>query len=124
MRLVRRLVPQLGLLTVAKLAWGHRGTVVRLGDLAVRVPTLVRDGRTDDLALEARSVLALDAAMPTDTGVRISGLGDGTVLLRGDPGAASVQAARDALCRIGAIGDVRTDGTTQPTLETSLAAAG
>ncbi len=124
MRLVRRLVPQLGLLTVARLAWGHRGTVVRLGDLATRVPTLVRDGRTDDLALEARSVLALDAALPTDTAVRISALGEGTVLLRGSPSPASIQSARDALCGIGPIGDVRTDGTTQPTLATSLAAAG
>jgi hypothetical protein len=123
MRLVRRLVPQLGVVTVARWAWGHRGTVLRFGDLAGRAPALVRDGRTDDLAVEARSVLALDAVMPKDTSVRISGLGDGTVLLRGNPSAVALQDARDALCKISEIGDVRSDGTSQPTTADALLTA-
>ena len=120
MRLVRRLVPQLGLMTVARLAWRHRGTVVRMGDLATRVPSLVRDGRTGDLGLEARSVLALDSAMPTDTSVRISGIDNGSVTLRGDPGGHALDVATTALCDLPNVSDVRTDGATHDVVDSVL----
>jgi hypothetical protein len=121
--LVRRLVPELGAVTVAGWAWRHRGTVVRSADLALRSPTMVRDGRTHDVVTEARAVAALDAALPRATSVRISGIDDGTVLLHGDPGGRAVTAAREALCDLPGVNDVRSDGVSHPTADALLQAA-
>jgi hypothetical protein len=123
MRLLRRLVPQIGFMTVAGFAWNHRGTVVRLGDLALRAPRLVRDDGTAELASHARAVLALDAAMPTDMSVRISGIENGSVTLHGDPGGHAVSAATEVLCKVKGVTDVRTDGATHATADTAYAAA-
>jgi hypothetical protein len=114
MRLVRRLVPELGLLTVAGTAWSHRGTVLRLADLATEVPRLLREEGVDGVVRHGRVVVALDRAMPADLGVRISGLADGSVTLAGDPGPEEVSAATEALCRVRGVTDVRTDGTSHP----------
>ena len=124
MWIVRRLVPQLGMMTVAKLAWSHRASVVRVADLATRVPEAIRDGRTNELAAEARAVLALDAVLPTDLSVRISGLDDGSLTLRGNPGARALAAARKQLVAVTQIRDIRTDGTDLPTADAEPAVAG
>jgi hypothetical protein len=113
--MIRRLFRQFGAMTVASFAWKHRGTVLRAVDLAKRAPTLVRDGRTDELKTEARALVALDSAVPTDTTVRISGVDSGTVSLRGEPAGAAAEAARRALVSVPAISDVRTDDRGQPT---------
>jgi hypothetical protein len=114
MRLLRRLVPELGLLTVARFAWKHRGTVVRTIDLAVDVPRLVREDGAQGIVRHGRLLYELDRAMPTDAAVRISGVDDGAVTLVGDPGPKALQRATDALCSVRGIVDVRTDGTNHP----------
>ena len=123
MRLIRRLVPQFGVMAVAKLAWGHRGTVVRLGDLVLKAPRLVQDGGTSELAIHARAVLALDAAAPTNTDVRVSGIDNGSLTLQGDPGGKALAAVTDALCTVKGVTDVRTDGTSHAAVDTAVASA-
>jgi hypothetical protein len=103
--------------------WQHRGSVSRSLDLAKRTPQLVRDGRTHDLAAEARAIAVLDGPLPTDTGVRISGIDDGSVLLRGQPAGPVLDAARSALRTLPNVVDVRTDGAEQPTLDSMLSGA-
>jgi hypothetical protein len=115
--MIRRLVRKVGAFTIASAAWQHRGTVLRAVDLAKRVPTLVRDGRTDELKIEARALVALDSAVPTDTTLRISGVEDGTVSLRGAPAGPAAEAARQALVSVPAINDVRTDDRDNPTAD-------
>ena len=104
-------------------AWRHRGTLRRAGDLAVRTPVMLREGRTPELATEARAVLALDATLPKETSVRISGIDAGTVTLHGDPGARAVTAVRTALLHVPGVADVRSDGSTLPTTSSMLSAA-
>jgi hypothetical protein len=118
--MIRRLVRKVGAFTIASWAWQHRGSVVRAADLARRAPTLVRDRRTDELTTEARAVLALDSAVPTDTSVRISGVEQGTVTLKGHPAGPGADAARKALVTLPAVVDVRTDDVDQPTLDDVL----
>ena len=118
--MIRRLVRKVGAFSIASFAWQHRGSVVRALDLARRSPTLVRDGRTDELTAEARAVLALDSAVPTDTSVRISGIEHGTVTLKGHPAGPGVDAAREALVSLAVVNDVRTDDTDQPTVDEVL----
>jgi len=120
MKLFRRLVPQIGLMTVAGFAWRHRGTVVRVGDLARQVPKLVNENGTAELGSHARAVLALDAALPTDTSVRISGIDNGSVTLRGDPGGHALDVATTALCDLPNVSDVRTDGATHDVVDSVL----
>jgi hypothetical protein len=122
--MIRRLFRQLGTMTVLSFLWKHRGSVVRGVDLAKRAPRLVRDGRTGDLAAEARAVAALDGPLATETKVRISGIEDGSVLLRGDPSGAELQSARATLLSsVPSVVDVRTDDTGQPTLDSMLEGA-
>jgi hypothetical protein len=121
--MIRRLVSKVGALTIATWAWQHRGSLVRTVDFARRAPTLVRDRRTDELTAEARALLALDGAVPTDTSVRISGIEHGTVTLRGHPAGPGVDAARQALVALPVVSDVRTDDTDQPTVDAVLANA-
>ena len=118
--MIRRLVRKVGAMTIASWAWQHRGSLVRGADLAMRAPSLVRDSRTDALKSEARAVLALDAAVPSDTSVRISGVDDGTVTLQGHPSGSGVEAARKALVALPMVNDVRTDDTDQPTVDRVL----
>ena len=118
--MIRRLVRKVGAVTIASWAWQHRGSLVRGVDLALRAPTLVRDHRSDALKAEARAVLALDGAVPSDTSVRISGVDAGTVTLQGHPSGPNVEAARAALVSLPMVDDVRTDGADQPTVDDVL----
>jgi hypothetical protein len=113
-RLLRRLVPELGFVTVAGMAWSHRGTVRRAVDLALDAPRLVREDGVKGLVEHGRLLYELDRAMPTAMGVRVSGLADGSVTLAGDPGAKALARATEALCRVRGVTDVRTDGSSHP----------
>ena len=123
MRLIRRLVPEVGFLTAAGLAWNHRGTVVRLVDLALDSPRLMREDGPAGIGRHGRLLLALDRALPTATGVRISGVDDGSVTLAGDPGPVALARATEALCGLPGVVDVRTDGTSHPVVDDVLAAS-
>jgi hypothetical protein len=101
-------------------AWQHRGSVTRGVDLAKRVPDLVRDGRTGQLAAEARAIMALDGPLASDTHIRISGIEDGSVMLRGQPSGTGLEVARAALTSLPDVVDVRTDDRDQPTLDSLL----
>jgi hypothetical protein len=101
--------------------WKHRGSMLRTADLAKRAPELVRDGRTEQLKVEAKAVAALDHDLGDDTTVRISSVADGSVTLKGHPAGAPLAAARAALTRVPTILDVRTDDADQPTLDSVLA---
>lgn len=121
--MMRRLFRHAGLMAVASWAWHHRGSVARGLDLVKRVPQLLREGRTSDLTAEARAVAALDGALPTDMKVRISGIDDGSVLLRGQPSGDGLAAARSALTSLPNVVDVRTDDQGQPTLDSLVTGA-
>jgi hypothetical protein len=114
MRLLRRLVPEIGFLTVVGFAWNHRGTVARLADLALDAPRLVKEGDTRSLVQHGRLLYELDRAMPTDTRVRLSGVDQGSVTLAGDPGPQALARATEVLCGTHGITDVRTDGANHP----------
>jgi hypothetical protein len=114
MRFLRRLVPEIGFLTVAGMAWNHRGTVLRLVDLARDAPRLVRERDTDGLLQHGRLLYELDRAMPTDLRVRLSGVDQGQVTLAGDPGPEALARATQVLCGTHGVVDVRTDGATHP----------
>jgi hypothetical protein len=119
--MIRRMFRQFGSMAVLSFAWKHRGSVVRGVDLAKRTPDLVRDGRTEELKVEAKAILALDQHLGDDTAIRISGIDDGSVMLKGQPAGEPLAAARAALTKVPAILDVRTDDVTQPTLDSLLA---
>jgi hypothetical protein len=105
-------------------AWHHRGSLSRGIDLAKRVPDLVRDGRTSQLAAEARAIVALDGPLASDTHIRITGIEDGSVLLRGQPSGSGLAVARATLTSLPDVVDVRTDDQGQPTLDSMLSTPG
>ena len=107
----------------ATFSWQHRGSVVRLFDLLLRLPTLVRAGRTADALTEARLLVALDQRAPAAIDIRITGIHQGDVVLRGDLPATSLDLARDALLGVSQVVEVRSDGFQQPTLDDTVAAA-
>lgn len=123
-RMIRRMFREAGSMAVLTFAWKHRGSVVRGFDLARRVPDLVRDGRTEELKVEAKAIIALDQHLGDDTAIRISGIDDGSVTLKGQPAGAHLAAARAALKEVPAILDVRTDDVEQPTFDSLLATSG
>ncbi len=114
---------QVGALTVATFVWQHRGSVVRALDLGRRLPQLLGNGKGGDAFTEAKAVVALDGALPTSTDVRITGIDDGAVTLRGDVPVESLAAARGALLGISDVLDVRTDALDQTTLDDTLSPA-
>ncbi|MEO6318358.1 MAG: hypothetical protein ABIP36_06200 [Acidimicrobiales bacterium] len=114
---------QVGSMAVATFLWQHRGSVVRTTDLARRLPQLVTTGNTDAAVTEAKVIMALDGEVPTQTDVRITGIDDGAVTLRGDLPAGSLESARHAAMSVANVLDVRTDGDQQPTFDEALAAA-
>lgn len=122
--MIRRFIRQAGLFSVVSFGWHHRGTVMRGIDLARRAPQLVQSGRTDDLTTEARAIIALDERFGDETDVRITGIDDGSVMLRDSLAGPSLDAARDTLRAVPTILDVRTEGVDHPTLDDALAAAG
>ena len=119
----RRMFRQAGSMAVATFLWQHRGSVVRTVDLARRLPQLVQDGRGRDALTEAKAIVALDAKVPTSTDIRITGIQDGAVTLRGDLRDESLDVARKALLDVPDVLDVRTDAVDQPTLDSELATA-
>lgn len=121
--MIRRWLREAGTTAILVWAWRHRGSVARTVDLAKRAPELIRDGRSGDLAAEARAIAALDAPLATDTGIRISSVEDGSVLLRGQPSGEPLAAARAALTSLPNVVDVRTDDRDNPTLDSMLAGA-
>ena len=117
----RRLFRQIGWMTAMTFSWQHRGSVVRLFDLLLRLPTLVRAGRTADALTEARLLVALDQRAPAVIDIRITGIHQGDVVLRGDLPATSLDLARDALLGVSQVVEVRSDGFQQPTLDDTVA---
>jgi hypothetical protein len=109
-------------MAVATFLWQHRGSVVRAVDLAKRAPQLVSGGKSADALTEAKAIVALDGKVPTSTDIRITGISDGAVMLRGDAPEDSLDVARTALLGVSDVLDVRTDGVDQPTLDEALAA--
>jgi hypothetical protein len=121
--MLRRIVRQVGFVTLTKVVWEHRGTVVRTVDFGTRVPQRVRRRDTKDALTEVRAILALDQEAPSDTDIRISGVEDGAIMLRGTLTPARLALARQALLPVRDVLDVRTDAGDQPTLDDELAAA-
>jgi len=119
----RRMFRQIGWMTVMTFSWQHRGSVVRMVDLLLRLPTLLRTGRGADAVTEARLVVALDHRAPTATDIRITGIQHGDVVLRGDLPPTSLDLAREALLGVSQVVEVRSDGFEQPTLDDAVAAA-
>ncbi len=120
--MIRRMFRQVGSVAVVTFLWQHRGSVVRATDLARRLPQLVTTGKSGDAVTEAKVIVALDSELPTSTDVRITGVDDGAVTLRGDLPAGSLEGARQAALSVADVLDVRTDATEQPTYDDALAA--
>ncbi len=123
-RLIRRIVGKVGLLTLASWAWQHRGSMVRAADMLRRAPQLLQDGRMDALTTEARAIVALDKDFASDTDVRITGIDEGGVVLRDTLAGPKLQKAHDALCSLRDVLDVRTEAAEHPTLDDALASGG
>jgi hypothetical protein len=121
--MLRTTIRQIGWMTIATFSWQHRGTLIRAIDLLLRTPTLLRTGRTADAYTEAKLLVALDRQAPTDTDIRITGLHQGDVVLRGDLPADSLDVARTALLGVSQVVEVRSDSTGQPTLDDAIASA-
>lgn len=110
-------------MAIAGFLWQHRGSVVRGFDLACRLPQLMTGGRTGEALTEAKAIVALDGEVPTSTDIRITGVEDGAVTLRGDLHSESLDAARQALLSVDDVLDVRTDATDQTTFDDALGMA-
>jgi hypothetical protein len=114
---------QVGSMAVATFLWKHRGSAVRTVDFARRLPQALGGGDRNAAITEAKAIVALDAKVPTSTDIRITGIQDGAITLRGDVPDESLEVARRALLDVTDVLDVRTDGAEQPTLDTELATA-
>jgi hypothetical protein len=114
---------QIGSMAVATFLWQHRGSAVRTVDLARRLPHALRGGDRSAAITEAKAIVALDAKVPTSTDIRITGIQDGAVTLRGDLRDDSLDVARKALLDVPDVLDVRTDAVEQPTVDSELATA-
>jgi hypothetical protein len=121
--MIRHLFRQVGAVAIASFLWQHRGSAVRTVDLACRLPHLVQDGRTRDAVTEAKAIVALDGKIPTRTDVRITGLHDGCVTLRGDLPLNHFEETRASLLAVKDVVDVRTSSLEQPTFDDALARA-
>jgi hypothetical protein len=113
---------QVGSMAVATFLWQHRGSALRTLDFARRLPQAITGDRTAAVT-EAKAIVALDAKVPTSTDIRITGVHDGAVTLRGDLHDDSLDVARRTLLDVPDVLDVRTDGVEQPTLDDELATA-
>jgi hypothetical protein len=98
--------------------------VVRAIDLLLRLPALLRSGRSGEAVTEARLIVALDGPAAAVTDIRITGVRDGDVMLRGDLAPASLELARHSLLDVANVVDVRADAYDQPTIDDAIAAAG
>jgi hypothetical protein len=121
--MLKRLLPQIGSLTLIGVAWRHRASIIRVADLARHAPQHLLDGHPQELATEARAVLALDAALPESSNVRIRGVENGTVSLRGQgPVGHDLETARDTLLSVMMLVDVDSDDLGQQNFNDLLAA--
>ena len=118
-----RMFRRIGWMTVVTFSWQHRGSMVRLVDLLLRLPALLRNGRTAEAVTEARLIMALDGPAATATDIRITGVRDGDVTLRGDLTPASLELARHSLLDVAKVVDVRADAYHQPTVNDAIASA-
>ena len=119
--MIRRTFRQIGSMAVAAFIWKHRGSAVRAVDFARRLPQALSGGNRSAAITEAKAIVALDAKVPTSTDIRITGIQDGAITLRGDLRDESLDVARQALLDVPDVLDVRTDGIEQPTLDAELA---
>ena len=122
-RLVRLLVRRVGMVAITSFTWQHRGSAVRTFDLALRVPQLLRDGRARDALTEAKAIVALDAKVPSRIDLRLTGVHDGTLLVRGDLPLNAFDEARATLLAVDDVVDVRSVSVRQPTFDDALAGA-
>ena len=120
-RLFRLLFRRVGMVAITSFTWQHRGSALRTFDLALRVPRLLRDGQARDALTEAKAIVALDAKVPARTDLRLTGVHDGTLLVRGDLPLDSFDEARATLLAVDDVVDVRTVSAHQPTLDDALA---
>jgi hypothetical protein len=121
--MIRHVFRQIGAMAIATFAWQHRGSTVRTFDLARRLPLLVQSGRWRDALTEAKAIIALDEAFPTRTDVRIAGVDDGSMLLRGDVPLDRLEAARGTLLAVRDVVDVRTTAAHQAPIDDALVGA-
>jgi hypothetical protein len=117
------LVRKIGFITLTKVTWEHRGSAMRLLDLGTRMPQLLRTRDSKAALTELKSIFALDKTAPSDLDVRITGVDDGSVVLRGGVSADRLERARKALLGVSGVLDVRTDAGAQPTLDATMATA-
>jgi hypothetical protein len=117
------MVREVGLVTIAMFSWHHRGSLIRSVDLLLRLPVLLRTGRTADALTEATAISALDRDAPTDTDIRITGVHQGDLVLRGDLSPDALDVARTTLLGVRRVVEVRSDGSQQPSLDDDLAPA-
>lgn len=118
--MIRSTLRQIGTLTIATWVWHHRGSALRVVDMGMRAPQLVRDNQVQDALVEARAILALDGPIPTDTTVRISGVDAGTITLRDDLDPSTLGVTTQTLLKISDVLDVRTDSTGHTTVDDAL----
>ena len=121
--MLTRFFRQIGWMTVTTFSWRHRGSMVRAVDLLLRLPSLLRSGRAAEAVTEARLIMALDGPAATVLDIRITGVRDGDVMLRGDVAPTSLELARRSLLDVADVVDVRADAYAQPTLDDAIAAA-
>ncbi|MET0904153.1 MAG: hypothetical protein ABWZ52_13000 [Acidimicrobiales bacterium] len=121
--MIRTLFRQVGAVAVASFLWQHRGSIIRLVDLAGRLPHLIQDGRTRDALTEAKAVVALDGRIPTRIDVRLTGVHDGSMTVRGDVPLERFEEARATLLAVEGVVDVRTSPVEQPTFDDAVATA-
>ena len=117
------LVRKIGFLTLSKVTWEHRGSAMRFLDLGTRMPQLLRRRDSKDALTELKAIYALDKAASADLDVRITGVDDGSVMLRGGLAADRFEQARKALLGVSGVLDVRTDAGARPTVDTTMATA-
>lgn len=81
---------------MATWAWNHRGTVVRLADLAKEVPEQAMSDKRGDLLTQLKAIHRLDgdADLARRTDLRIGGVDDGVVTLVAPAGATDLALAR------------------------------
>jgi len=120
--MVRRMIRRVSSVAMATFLWQHRGSVARTADLVRRLPQVVRAGDSRDAITEAKAIVALDRKVPTSIDIRITGVGDGAVTLRGNARDDSLDRARETLLGVSEVLDVRTDGLGQPTIDDVVAA--
>jgi hypothetical protein len=119
-RLFRLLFRRVGMVAITSFTWQHRGSALRTFDLMLRAPQLLRAGRARDALTEAKAIVALDAKVPARTDVRLAGVHDGTLMVRGDVALDSFDEARATLLAVDDVVDVRSASVRQPTFDEAL----